>query len=384
MVYDPNSFVTFKPKDSPYWYYYVYRDGKKVWRSTGQKVKTKAIGVIFERIANGDILEDMPFAREITFGEFAKNFWDYDTCPHIREKIKRGSHFTRKEAERYQTRLNKYIMPTFKYINILNMSHRLINDWFLDLPDKYEICYKTCNDILSELKIILDFAVYQEIIPTNNARTVKQFAKRNSKVRGCFTETQVRDIFSYPWSNILAYTACRLSECTGLRMGEVQALKLGNIQERKGLDGSVVYYLHITSSYSPKEGIKSTKNGKARDIKIHPILRKMLVSLPTVQDTLDPNALLFTIDKINPMDRRVVLDRLQHVMSEVGIDYKTENLSFHSFRHFANSHYIPVLGGERTRMMIGHESEAMTKNYLHDTDEDYKQITELQEKLLSI
>jgi len=383
MVSDLNSFTLFKREGSPYWYYYVYRSGKKTWRSTGEKVKTKALAVVFERMTSGDILKEYVAPEEIRFDEFAKDFWNYDTSRYIQERLKRGKKFSREQAMKYQSRLDKYIMPTFGSKSLMSITRNAINDWFVDLPSKYNLSNKTSNEILSEFKILLDYAVYDEILTKNTAREVKQFAPKAVK-RGCYTETEVRALFSVPWSNVYAYTASRLAETTGLRLGEILALKRKSICCRENLDGSSTYFLHIAESYTLKEGFKCTKSGKVRDIKIHPTIRDMLLALPSAQRSNDPNTLLFTMNGVTPMSKKTILTHLRIALDKAGIDWKGENLTFHSFRHFANSHYLPVLGGELTRLLIGHESEAMTKNYLHDTDEDYRQIISLQERLLSI
>ena len=92
------------------WYYYVYRWGKKVYRSTGERKKFLAQEVINDRLRENDLLCEKELTRPKTFEEFATGFWDYDRCPIVQDKIQRGGHYSRQSASTYAVRTkNEYI-----------------------------------------------------------------------------------------------------------------------------------------------------------------------------------------------------------------------------------------------------------------------------------
>jgi integrase len=73
-----------------------------------------------------------------------------------------------------------------------------------------------------------------------------------------------------------------------------------------------------------------------------------------------------------PMFLRAFLYDLRKAMCDIGIsieEQKRRNLTFHSWRHYYNSALRGTVPDETLRKFVGHESEEMTDNYDHVTNE---------------
>lgn len=77
-------------------------------------------------------------------------------------------------------------------------------------------------------------------------------------------------------------------------------------------------------------------------------------------------------------DFQFISMRLHKVLEANGIDWRAESLSFHSFRHFFNTRLVANgLNGELVRATVGHESQDMTKHYLHLVPSDLNKVMDV-------
>ena len=216
------------------------------------------------------------------------------------------------------------------------------------------------------LRQMLDIAVEEQVLQSNPARAVKPLIPKETE-RGCFTLEQVQALFSERWPNHYIETMCRLAALTGMRLGEVQGLCF----EQIGND-----LIDLDRSWAKLEGFKAPKSGKSRKVPIPRFMSEELRSF------LHQGDLIFTLDGEHPLDTTSVRYALRKRMDECGIDWKTEKLSFHSFRHFANSHLLDAgLQGESVRAIIGHASARMTQRYNHLQPETCGRIRVIQEAI---
>ena len=204
------------------------------------------------------------------------------------------------------------------------------------------------------------------LIDRNPAKAVKPLIKDSTRPRGCYSSDQIKAIFSGDWEPLHVRIMCRISAMTGMRLGEVQALTRQQIK-----DG----FLEVNASWAKKEGRKTTKSGYGRVVPLDPetmgLLREILPP--------DEDDLLFTFNGRDPISGNTVRRYLAQRMDDLGIDWKTDNLTFHSFRHFFNTRLVAAgVDGEITRAVIGHESQDMTEHYLHLTADDMEGIRAVQ------
>lgn len=349
------------------WYYYMYRWGKKVYRTTGERKKYLAQEIINDRIRSNDLLCEHKPARPKTFGEFAEGFWDWDTCPIIQDKIQRGGHYSRQSAESYAMRVKKEYIPTFGKKLLPEINNSMIRSWHRNLPGRLGVSAKTANDYLAVLRQMFDEAIRQDLIEKNPCKDVKPLIAE-AKIRGCYTQEQIDLLFSTPWDDKFAEAACRLAATTGMRLGEIQALKRDRISTA---------WLTVDGSWAVGEGRKTTKNGKARLVPLLPEIRQMLLDLPSEGDYV------FSMDGVQPLHRKWFERHLWARMEKVGIDPRENNLLFHSFRHYFNTRLVAAgVDTIKIRSIIGHASSQMTERYLHLGVGDLENVRAVQEKVL--
>ena len=355
-------FVLYKHGNG-YWYYYVYRYGKRVYRTTGEKNKARALAETLKRRDRGDLLNELQHTKFQRFKDFAAPFWIWETCPVIRDKVERGGHFSRLLADTNRRCTQKYLIPAFGNKLLPEITTTLIKPWHRGLPAKYGISPQTANKVLSILRKMLDVAVAEGALKTNAARLVKPLFPQE-KARGCFTLEQVRALFAQPWKNKYMEAACKLAALTGMRLGEIRGLCFEQIHPA---------YIEVDRAYAELEGVKSTKSGVKRKVPIPQEMFEMLQSFPL------KGGLIFTLDGEKPIDTTSFGYALKQRMEACGIDWKAENLTFHSFRHFFNTQLV-AQGVDQNYILaiVGHSSIRMTQHYLHLEAEDMKQIRDVQ------
>lgn len=368
-------------RSNGYYYYWVYdKFNRRIYRSTGQKTRARAMDVAMRRWKDGALL-DVPKPVYHSFIDYASGFWDWDTCPIIQDKIRRGGHYSREMAASNAKITDKHITPFFRGVLLEEITPRMATDWLLRLPAEHGISNKTSNNVLTIFRQILDAAVADGLIDRNPARAVKPLIKDGTRY-GCFTVEQVKALFASPWENMHLFIMCRLAAVTGMRLGEVQALNRGQIKTG---------YLNVNASWAKKEGRKTTKSGYGRVVPLDPDTMALLRSILPPED----DDLLFTLDGKKPLSGSLVRYALRSRMDELNggkpdkekgtagklFDYmnKKAPLTYHSFRHFFNTRLVAAgIDGQQIRAVVGHESEDMTEHYLHLSAEDMECIRAVQ------
>lgn len=366
MEHDSNYFVMYKgPKGV--WYYYVYRFGRKVRRSTGEKRKGHAVQIVLRRRDSGDILNEGSRVRPKTFAQYAEPFYDFDRCPIIQDRIRRGGHYSRDFAYTNLLNKEKYLVKAFGNRYLPEITPSMINRWILSLPEKKKITPQTANKQLTMLRQILDCAVADALLERNPARDVKPLVPREQS-RGCFTPAQIKTLFSTPWTDSYIELACRLSSLTGMRLGEIRGLQREQIHED---------YITIDRAFNDREGLKGTKSGKPRIVPIPAEISHRLLTVP------NNGPFVFSYDGTYPISKSTFMDKLDARMDKLKIKHKTLGLSFHSFRHFFNTRLVASgMDGELVRAVIGHGSIKMTERYLHLSADDMQRVKAVQGSLL--
>ena len=364
-----------KYKNKITWGYYAYdEEGTRVRRSTGAKTRSEAIKVIEERIQTDTLIYPIgttakrhykpgPVPKGITMDEFCANLFIYEKCPIVADAIKRGRHIAKSTCMGRRGMLQNYILPVFGKMRVSEITPRVVDEWLLDMPDRYGISRTSANERRGVLSIVMDYAVKKEIIDRNPCKEVSKLGS-DTKEKTPFTEEDIMKLFGTPWKSRLAEDCCYLSANTGMRRGEIIALQGYQVHEN---------YIEIDSSFShiAKER-KCTKNGKTRYVPISSKIYNILK--PYIRE---PNDYLFTNDGERPVSITFIGYSLKEEIKRHGIE--KEGLSFHSFRHYFNTRLIASgVDDEKVRAVIGHESKAMTEHYLHLTAGDMMEITELQ------
>lgn len=166
------------------------------------------------------------------------------------------------------------------------------------------------------------------------------------------------------------YLATALSAVSGMRQGEVLALKADSIRfpnaQDKAEDMAIV---DVKRNFARQAGFKAPKNGKPRQVVIPRWLAEELVEFSKTNPW--GNGLVFYSDLSaeTPLDHKVLTKWFNFELDFIKVDRTGRNITFHSLRHYFDTMSLDAIGGELTRNLMGHSSEAMTQLYFNVTDE---------------
>jgi integrase len=237
-------------------------DGKRKYRSTGKLSYDEALKYCRSLQIKGQLFQ----ATSYTFDSFTKDFFIYEKCPYIRNRLLRGFSYGRTWAQKQRGLLEHIILPHFSDKDIRSISSREIDDFILKLrQSNYGV--KTVNHVLTAVKTVFGYAEQTGIIGTNPAEGIKPF-RATSKEKGTFTREELVRLFANPeqsdiWNSPMHFLLNCLAATTGLRLGELLALRPENIT------GTVI---NVEHSWNRLEGLKCTKTGKNRSVPVSPEL----------------------------------------------------------------------------------------------------------------
>ena len=73
--------------------------------------------------------------------------------------------------------------------------------------------------------------------------------------------------------------------------------------------------------------------------------------------------IFYSLQSDRPVHSKFILNGLKEVLKELKIDYKSRNISFHSWRHWFCSLLTQKIDGEKVAKVSGHLSENVFKKY---------------------
>jgi len=344
------------------YYYWVYdENGKRIYRSTGERTKARAMDYVLELREKGEL--GKRDRMMVILNDFAQDFFVPGKCPIENHAHMRGKSMTKATLTVRRTALVKHILPYFGKKSVSLITHAQINRWLLELPEKDKVTRTTANATLVAFRMVMQEAVRQGIISENPCGKIEPLGNDSTR-RASYTVAEVQKVIGKPedWENPMIRTMCLASALTGMRLGEVRALKADCITETS---------LYIRASYSEADGYKLPKNGQTRVTPIPPALRDELLSY----DRGDGGYLFRQFRQDEPITDTWVTVCLKKRLEKLGIKGRT----FHSFRAFYNTEMVAAnVNGDLLRMVIGHQSPDMTEHYLHLESSEFSQLREAQ------
>jgi len=291
----------------------------------------------------------------VPFIGFLQTFWDFDKSEYIQDKLVHGFRFSRRYAHECEKRINSELKSFFgeKKLNCVTTDDlkKLSNQ----LADR-GLSTSTINQILLVCCTPLKWAFNEKIIPSNPVIGLTRFSITN-KERGILTEAEAAEVLRPElFKDKRAFVASLLSATTGARQGECLALRRSDI----GMDT-----LNLAHSFSPIDGLKCPKNGHKRVVPLLPEVRGVLLNLlkdNPHNDVPDPYIFYSALSE-KPVDPTVILEGLKDALRKIGVDYKSRNICFHSWRHYFCSKITEIIDGKKVAKVSGHLSEAVFRKY---------------------
>jgi hypothetical protein len=159
MAHKPFNLYRRFTRNGKFIYYVQFYDdaGKRLTaKSTGQTSKAAAEAWAYEQLKNGRIITK----KNITFAQYAQDWWVWDRCLYIKSRLARGANISRGYADSMRTYLEKHLLPSFGATRLQKITPDMVEHWLMYLKEKPRkngdpLSPTTVNHCLRTLKIML-------------------------------------------------------------------------------------------------------------------------------------------------------------------------------------------------------------------------------------
>ncbi|KPJ64393.1 hypothetical protein AMJ44_12910 [candidate division WOR-1 bacterium DG_54_3] len=267
---------------------------------------------------------------EISFGEYARDWWIWGKCEYIKRKLARHKSVSPGYADAMRSYLNHHILPYFKDKGLHQITTAMVEDWLFSLTKKTgrtgaNLSATTANYCLTALRIMFNEAVKRGYLKVNSVLSIEPLGE-SPKTKGILTIDEVRNLFrddgiEETWNGELPFfTINLLAASTGMRMGECLALKVGKVFKE---------HLSVHHSWSRRYGLKEPKSSSYRNIPIPRKTSAYLHELIRMSPYQEPEDLVFFGENNSiPIYQKIVLKHLYMAFERIGIsseERKTEH-----------------------------------------------------------
>lgn len=354
-----------KVNGKPVYYYWVYDEGnRRVYRSTGERMKAKAMEYVMNLREQGKLgIKDRSM---VLLKDFTRDFFIPEKCPIVRNARMHGRNITNSTCDIRRRALTMHIIPHMGNWPISAITKARVNKWLMDLPQMDKVSRTSANSYYDTLKQVMEEAVREGLIQTNPCEKIERLGSDSTR-RAAFTTEEVKLLIGKPedWDNAYIRLMCLTAAVTGMRVGEVRALKPDAITDTA---------IHVRASFSDFDGYKPPKNGKDRVTPIPASLRDELRKFSPAN-----GGYIFSMVNDKPVSNAYIKKILDSRLKAVGIKGKT----FHSFRAYFNTEMMAANVNETVvRAVIGHQSPDMTEHYLHLETGEFAEIRNVQDGIL--
>ncbi|HQL05718.1 MAG TPA: tyrosine-type recombinase/integrase [Treponemataceae bacterium] len=310
---------------------------------------------------------------------YLRYFWDFEKSDYVQDKIYHGQRIGQRHCYEMVNRVKYWVAFFSKDFTLRDLTTLKIQEFEKSLRGK-NISTLTMNNIIKCGSIAFKWAVRQKLLDENPFEGITAYSI-NSKERGILTNEEAGKLFRIGmWSDERAMVANKLAMTTGLRMGEILALRKNDIGEDR---------LFIRHSWSPLDGLKSTKTGIEREVPLLTEIRTLLFTL-LLQNPhrAEGESFIFWGNlPTKPVVQNVITEGLKAALESIDIGDKEReerNIVFHSWRHFYATVISNNVGERKAQIALGHLTPAMTKHYAaHKREEDLQQVADASAQIFS-
>jgi len=322
------------------------------------------------------ILKETPQAED--FISFLTTFWDWDTSPYIKEKLRKNHGIHKLHCLKQKQGITMYWQPFFNRRFLGDITAADIDAFISHIGDM-PVSAARKNVVIKAGTKPLRWAFSKGKIDKDPTRGHIMFSGEEHK-REILNPTAAAAAFRVTWKDERAKLANMLAAVTGMRSGEILALRFQDI----GKD-----CLYIRGSWNRADKIKPPKNNKVRTVELpFPDLIYGLIEQAKQNPWgASPDSFVFWSDMKRdiPMCGRLFVFGLRDALLQIGFD-KTEagKYLFHSWRHFFTSYMIRKLDKKLLKSQTGHLTDEMLSHYGdHETDGDRELIQAIERETFS-
>ena len=351
------------------YYYQAYKpDGTLTsGKTTGCKTKSAAVHYCETLLMQGRIWT----GSNITFSNYAEHFFDIDSI-WVQDKIASGTPehpaLSPLYLKKLQSTVRLHLLPYFEKKKFSTIKPTDIKEFKLYLLREKKLSFKSVNDVISVLKILVDVALADDVLVLSPLRGIKPLMK-NSSTRNAFTLEDAKKILcEYKWVNQSQRLFNFVAALTGMRLSEINSLRKENIKPT---------YIDLRDQYLRGQ-LRPLKTKEARKIPICPELYKLF--LERIEQS--PDGYVFynvSATKASDVLHRVLMKNMPERNEERGY-------CFHSWRHFFNTYLLSNnISPIKVAAVLGHSTgvSSVQERYTNFTEADYKEIYEVQSVLFN-
>jgi integrase len=295
----------------------------------------------------------------VDFGEFLKKFWDYDTSPYVREKLRKSHGIHRYYCKAQLQTAAAYWIPFFKgrlLGDIKKPDIEAVMD-SLDNGDR-KLSASRKNHIVKAGSSPLRWAYAKEMTDRDITAGLVWFADEK-KERPVLTPELAAAVFRVQWKDGRSRLANMLAMVTGMRAGEIQGLRV------RDLGNDCLYVKH---SWNCRDGLKPPKNNEARRVELpFPALLQDLVNLAKSNPhgaSMDSFVFWGERKAGKPMESSLFLDDFRAALVSTGISKgEAAKQTFHGWRHYFTAYMRERVDGKLLQAQTGHKTPAMLAHY---------------------
>jgi len=297
-------------------------------------------------------------------GKYLETFYDWGKSPYIQRRITLDSESLSKDymATRHNL-LSKHVVPIVPRTMMLeDVDIGFLEDLQYTLVKTSTLSKGTVNMAMQAVLFALKEAQRRGKIPLRTPLSIIPL-KVCHRMRGVMTDDETKAYFAYAKtvSNKRIYLSALLSLFTGMRSGELRGLTAGQVG-----NGMIT----VDRAYADRQGEKRPKGKKTRIVPCPVALCEALCDFARTNPYRPKETLVFwSPKKGGHVSSHYFCEIFHQTLERSEIlspeEVKRRNITFHSFRHMANSLLRGAVDEYVLRMTIGHTSEQLSDLYTH-------------------
>jgi integrase len=217
-------------------------------RCTGTADKKLADSIAQEWLVNGPPDSSRIFSkqanigRKITFCDYLRSIWNYDTSEYIKEKITEGKEPKRSHPIEMLGLIKRYYDPYFKETLLCEIDEEKLTEFLVFLKTEKKYSASTVRLARNAAIKPLRFAKRKKIIRNFDIDAVIK-VNGDFKERGILNRDQVEALFNLEWRDPRSRLICLIASQAVMRIGEIRALRVCDIFEDR---------INVQNSWSKK------------------------------------------------------------------------------------------------------------------------------------
>ena len=352
---------------------------------------------------------------DILFLDYLAQFWDYDNSFYVkRENAKRANSINRDYVYNMAGCIKNHVVPVLSSFKGLKCSQ--VKSKHIEKIQERAVARSVniWHSVLRSISVPIRELLKKKVLPVDPLENLETYSVENKSSVGSLTARETDKLIKQMYEDATTgytisvrqigpkktivnvdipvlldkrvYLAVCLSASTGMRKGEILGLHITDIHYPNAEDNAEeMALIDIRNSYARHQGMKSPKSKRDRTVFVPKWLADELVEFAMTNP--HENGLVFYSDKMNdrPIDSKVFSVWFNRELTRIGIDEnerRERHLVFHSLRHYANSEMRTKIGDERTQLIMGHTSTAMTDRY--DTEDKAQRVYQIGREVGSI